>query len=240
MADLIRLEKVGRVYVLTMVGDGEHRFNESMFEAITVALETVHKAQDAAALVTTNDGKFYSNGLDMNWVRAAQARGASQESKYSFNNMLATLADMNVPTIAAVCGHASAAGFIFALAHDHRCMRGDRGFLYMSEMDVQVRIPIGPMSLIRAKLSPKAFKDTVLLALKQTASEALSTGVVDSVHDDAADTLRRAIALGTTLGERGFRRDFYRTMRLDMHPEVLQNLVVTPPLFSEHPVLSKL
>lgn len=243
MADLVRLEKVGPVYVLTMVGDGEHRFNEPMFEAIILALEVVQKAEDAAALVTTNEGKFYSNGLDMNWVKRQMnlaASGKASVTRYNFANTLATLQSMNVPTIAAICGHAAAAGFIFALAHDHRCMRSDRGFLYMSEMDVKVRIPVGTMGVIRAALTPKAFKDTVLLAKKYTANEAQTAGIVDYVHQNSAETLKGAIAWATQLSKRGFDRNFYRTMRLDMNPEVLQNLVAGSGSFPQHPVLSKL
>ncbi|CAM6088971.1 unnamed protein product [Calypogeia fissa] len=242
MADLVKLEKVGRVYILTMLGEGEHRLNEPMFEAIILALETVHKAEDAAALVTTNEGRFYSNGLDMNWVKAQQF-GKGVQSRYNLNTVLATLVNMNVPTIAAICGHASAAGFIMALAHDHRCMRSDRGFLYMSEIDVQVRIPLGTMSLIRSSMSPKAFKDTVLLARKQTANEAYGAGIVDSVHQNSAETLKAAIAWATQLSKRGFSREFYRTMRLDMNPSVLQELVsgsTGTHLYPKHPILSKL
>lgn len=110
----------------------------------------------------------------------------------------------------------------------------------MSEMDVQVRIPIGTMNVIRAALSQKAFKDTVLLAKKQTASEAYNAGIVDAVHQNAAETLKGAIAWATELSKRGFNRDFYRTMRLDMHPEVLQGLVAGSSSFAQHPVLSKL
>lgn len=242
MADLVKLEKVGRVYILTILGEGEHRLNEPMFEAIILALETVQNAEDAAALVTTNEGRFYSNGLDMNWVKA-QNYGKGVQSRYNLSIMLATLMSMNVPTIAAICGHASAAGFIMALAHDHRCMRGDRGFLYMSEMDVQVRIPFGTMSLIRATLSPKAFKDTLLLAKKQTAGEAYDAGIVDSVHQNSAETLKAGISWATQLSKKGYNKNFYQTMRLDMHPNVLRELVggsTGAHLYPEHPLLSKL
>lgn len=240
MADLVRLEKVGSVYVLTLVGDGEHRFNGILCEAIIKALQTVQNAEDAAALVTTNEGKFYSNGLDLNYINS-QRRLPEHERSNLFALMLATLLSTNVPTIAAICGHASAGGFIFALAHDHRCMRSDRGYLYMSEMDVKVRIPIGTMAIIRSKLSPKAFKDTLLQARKQTATQALEAGIVDSVHKDIAATVKGAMELATELSRRGFDREFYRTMRCDMQPEVLQSLVgAGASLYHQHPVVAKL
>ncbi|KAI4364979.1 hypothetical protein MLD38_021008 [Melastoma candidum] len=38
-----------------------------------------------------------------------------------------------MPPIAAVNGHAAAAGLILALSHDHVVVNGAHGFLYMSE-----------------------------------------------------------------------------------------------------------
>ncbi|GLJ51466.1 hypothetical protein SUGI_1093840 [Cryptomeria japonica] len=61
-------EKRGNVYILTFVGDGEHRFNPTTFDAISEALKEVEESADAAALVTTNAGKYFYCGLDMKWV----------------------------------------------------------------------------------------------------------------------------------------------------------------------------
>ena len=61
------LSRQGSVYVLTM-NAGENRFNKNSVAAINAALDEVEKDRGASALVTTGTGKFYSNGLDLDWI----------------------------------------------------------------------------------------------------------------------------------------------------------------------------
>ncbi|KAH7293274.1 hypothetical protein KP509_28G018900 [Ceratopteris richardii] len=211
-----RLERRGNFFILTLLGDGEHRFNPMIAESILSRLRTlcsVSSPSTCTALITTNHGKFFSNGLDL-------AFGSREVVGKSFSDVLAAYMDLPMPTIAAVCGHAAAAGFIFALAHDYILMRRHRGFLYMSEIDVRVLIPPHIMRLIRSKLSPKAFRDVVLCGIKYTADTALSAGIVDSVQEDAESTLQEASKKAESLVSRGWNPEFYRQMRAAMYPFV--------------------
>lgn len=40
---------------------------------------------------------------------------------------------------AAMISHATAISFMLAISHDYIAMRGDRGFLYMSELDISLQ-----------------------------------------------------------------------------------------------------
>ena len=64
---MIDLERDGNVFVLHMQS-GENRFNRSFLDALNAALDEVEKSEGAAALVTTGEGKFYTNGLDLTWL----------------------------------------------------------------------------------------------------------------------------------------------------------------------------
>jgi enoyl-CoA hydratase/carnithine racemase len=62
------LRRDGNVFVVTMQA-GENRFNRSFVDALTGALDTVETSAGAAALVTTGgQEKFYSTGLDFDWL----------------------------------------------------------------------------------------------------------------------------------------------------------------------------
>ena len=213
------LERVGDVFVLRFKGDvDEHRLNPAFCEDIMESLATVNKS-DAGALVTTNEGKFFSNGLDLAWGAQDPTTRMPALSE-AFNRLLEAYMRVNVPTIAAICGHASAAGFILALAHDHRHMYRERGFLYMSELDVEILMPRIIMALIRSKLSPRVFKEVLLKAPKLTATAAQEMGVVDAVHPTHGATLEAAVAEAAHLALRKWNKNLYVNMRLTMYPEV--------------------
>ena len=61
------LDRHDDVFVLTL-GDGENRFNKDSLDALEACLDEVEAAPAPRALVTTADGKFWSNGLDLEWL----------------------------------------------------------------------------------------------------------------------------------------------------------------------------
>ncbi|MCO5558935.1 hypothetical protein L7F22_012526 [Adiantum nelumboides] len=218
MADsYCRLERRGNFYVLTLIGDGEHRINPPLVDSMLGCLQTLRSLSSPSttctALITTSSGKFFSNGLDLAFPSRAAVRR-------KFAELLSAYINLPMPTIAAVCGHAAAGGFILALAHDYVFMRKDRGFLYMSEIDVRILIPPGPMRIIRSKLTPRAFRDTVLRGTKHTAEMALEAGIVDSIHENADSTLEAAFGKAEELVARKWNPGFYRELRASMYPEV--------------------
>ncbi|XP_024397222.1 enoyl-CoA delta isomerase 3 [Physcomitrium patens] len=220
------LERVGDVYILRFTGDlDEHRLNPALCDEIIRNLAIVNES-DASALLTTNDGKYFSNGLDLAWVNQApgsvSARMQSQSKAYF--RLLSAFMLVNVPTVAAICGHAAAGGLILALAHDHRHMRQDKGFVYMSEMDISIPIPPRVMSLIRCKLNPRAFVETVLKGTKLTATKAKDLDIVDAVHGSSKETFDAALAEATRLASRRWKKEVYLSMRLTMYPQFVPRL----------------
>jgi len=232
------LEKRGRVYILTLLGDGDHRFNPSTIDAISAALKEVQDSPDAGALVTTNQGRYFSNGLDLQWI--SQNPDAHLSTiRIKFENLLASFIRLRVPTIAAICGHAAAGGFMVALAHDYRFMRGDRSVLYMSELDIGMKLPRSLMAVVRSKLLPGTLRDVVLGARKFSAQMALEGGIVDSVYADSPQTLEAAVSEAQNLAGRGWKKEIYSELRLGAFPGVLEELDAhrDPYIF---PVSSKL
>eukprot|EP01018_Ginkgo_biloba_P038036 Gb_17269 [translate_table: standard] len=217
------LEKRGKVFILTLLGDGDHTFNSSSVDSISNALKTVQYSPDAGALVTTNQGRYFSNGLDLKWI--VQNPSAHLDIiGLKLENLLASFMRLGVPTIAAISGHASASGFILGLAHDYRFMKKDRSVLYMSELDYGINLPRSLMAVIRSKLSPGALRDVVLSARKFSAQTALQSGIVDSVFEDSAQTLEAAVREAEKLAGRGWKKDVYRGLRLAAFPGVVEEL----------------
>src|SRR5262249_29524710 len=144
MAASLDLRREGQVFVLTMQS-GENRFNHTFVDAFNQALDTVEASSGPAALVTIGTEKFYSNGLDLHWIAG---EGAGEDFLASVLRLLGRVLGFPLPTVAAINGHAFAAGAMLALAHDFRVMRADRGYFCLPEVDINLPLAPGMTALI--------------------------------------------------------------------------------------------
>ena len=71
---MINLERDGDVFILTMDA-GENRWNTNFVRAFDAKLDEVLASDGPAAMITaSNDPKFFSNGLDIDWRRGDGTR----------------------------------------------------------------------------------------------------------------------------------------------------------------------
>jgi enoyl-CoA hydratase/carnithine racemase len=193
---MIDLQVHDQVHVLSMQ-DGENRFNQASLDALNAALDTVEKSEGATSLVVTGDGKFFSNGLDLTWM--SQAGGpAAMENVHRVHELLARLLTFPVITVAALNGHAFAAGAMLALAADYRIMRRDRGFFCLPEVDIKIPFTKTMQSLIIARLPIRTAHEACVTGQRYGAELALQRGIVDQIADEA-NVLPTAIALAKSL-----------------------------------------
>lgn len=68
------LDYDGDIAVLDL-GDDENRFTPQFLDEVDALLDAVLE-KGAHGLVTTADSKFYSNGLDLEWLGAHSDQGA--------------------------------------------------------------------------------------------------------------------------------------------------------------------
>jgi enoyl-CoA hydratase/carnithine racemase len=167
------------------LGDNENRFSPEFLDQINAHLDDV-VGSDAQGLVTTADGKFYSNGLDLDWLTAH----GDQTTWYvgRVQAMLARFLTLPIPTAAAVVGHAFGAGAMLAVAHDFRVMRSDRGYFCFPEVDIRIPFTPGMAALIQAKLTPQAAIASMTTGRRFGGDDALGFGIVDAVAGEGAVT----------------------------------------------------
>jgi enoyl-CoA hydratase/carnithine racemase len=174
---------------LLHLGDDENRFSLDWLSAVEEALDLV--VDSPAPLVTVAEGKFYSNGLDLEWVTANVDQLQAYTARVQV--LLARVLTLPVPTVAAVSGHAFGAGAMLAIAHDWRVMRADRGYYCFPEVDIRVPFTPGMAALIQAKLTPHAAVTAMTTGHRFTGPEALTAGLVDDLAGPA-DLLSTAIS----------------------------------------------
>ena len=178
------------------LGDGENRLHPDWIDAVHAALDEVEKADGPRALVTAATGKFWSNGLDLDWLAADP--GSYEPYLASVHRLLARVLTLPVVTVAALQGHTFAAGAMLSLAHDIRVMRADRGFWCLPEADLGMPFTPGMSALIQARLSPATAHEAMVLARRYGGTAAHAAGIVDRTAGADA-VLSTAVELARSL-----------------------------------------
>lgn len=174
-----KLERDGEVYILRLDPDDENRFHPDWLAAVEAALDEVEAETGPRALVTAGSGKFWSNGLDLDWLQSNADQAAAYLDRV--NALLARTLATPVVTVAALNGHTFAAGAMWALAQDLRVMRADRGFFCLPEVDIGLPFAPGMSALIRARLTPATAHEAMTTGRRYGGEQALAAGIVDAV-----------------------------------------------------------
>ena len=168
------LQYQDEIAVLTL-GDDENRFSPDWLDAVDAQLDDV--VANAQALITTGVGKFYSNGLDLEWLGANGGR--LQWYVGRVQSLFSRILTFPLPTVAAINGHAFGAGSMLAVAHDYRFMRNDRGYFCFPEVDINIPFTPGMAALIQAKLLPQTAVTAMTTGHRYGGEEAHAAGIVD-------------------------------------------------------------
>jgi enoyl-CoA hydratase/carnithine racemase len=212
------LTREGDVFVLNL-GDGENRFNGDALTAIEGHLTEVEQATAPRALVTTATGKFWSIGLDLDWL-GQQGDGVGPFVT-RLNELLARVLELNVPCVAALQGHTFAGGAMLALAHDERVMRADRGYFCLPEVDLKIPFTPGMSALIAARLPTRTAHEAMTTGKRYGGEEAANAGIVEeAVAED--EVLPRAIARAAALADKD--PATFQTIKQRLYAETLTEL----------------
>ena len=169
--------------VVLDLGDDENRFSPEFLDQFDEHLDDAVR-NGAAGLVTTAAGKFYSNGLDLDWLGAH----GDQTQWYvgRVQGLLARVLTLPMPTAAALVGHSFGAAAMLALAHDFRVMRADRGYFCFPEVDIRIPFTPGMAALIQAKLTPQAAVSAMTSGSRFGGPDAAAIGIVDATAEEDA------------------------------------------------------
>jgi len=190
---MIELESHGHVRILRM-DNGENRFNDRSVAALHSALDEVDAIDGPCALVTTGSGKFFSNGLDLDWL----AQGDGTEGFIdNVHRLLGRVLGLNVYTVAAVNGHAFAGGAMLACAHDEVIMRVDRGYWCLPEVDLGLPLSPAMYATLAAHVPPSALAQAALTGRRYSGAEAVAAGIAtESLPEEAVVARAVEIAAG--------------------------------------------
>lgn len=212
------IERRGKVAVLRLTSD-QNLWDSTFVAEVGAALDEVEADADLLGLVTIGTTKCYSNGYDLGHILelGADAPAFLDASR----RLLGRLLTFSRPTVAALNGHAFGIGAMFALAHDQRVMRVDRGWFCLPEVDLGIRFHPFMTALIALRLGDATALEALTTGRRFAADEAVEHGIVASAHaedgllDAAANLLEPRVGKDPAL---------VRTLKADLYADVLARL----------------
>lgn len=195
----IDIRKEGKVAVLTML-DQKNKINSVFCRKWMQALDEIER-WDVDALVTTGVGKFYSFGFDSAYLVSA---GGDERKRFwqEFVKLSTRMMQYPMVTISAMNGHCVAAGVVLSLMHDYRVQQKNRGWIYMSEIDMGVPLPPFVKAVMQSKLTPKMIRDVYVYGKRFNADMSFDIGLVDKISEED-DVVETSIDYAKTLTENG-------------------------------------
>jgi len=231
--DMIRLEKKDGVGIMTMDYERENRFSPEFVNAMMEGLDDAEKDPDVRAIVVTGgDPKFFSNGLDLDWL-AANSDDMDKVLAYLklVNTMFKRWTLYPKPTVAALNGHTFAAGLFMAAHMDFRFMREDRGWICLPEVDINIPLLPGMIAICQATMRPEGFRKLYYTGARLTGPEAVEIGFVERVYPLEA-LLPACVEFASVLGKK--KTATYAKMKHCIREEIARVLDdIDPDYFAE-------
>ena len=175
----MEIEKRDGVRVVRL-GDGPNAVDATFLDHLDDALDQVEADDAATVLVTTGDGKHYSNGFDLEFLGGLGNRDAVAFLDRTAAT-LARLLTFPLPTVAAQNGHAFGAGAMLVLAHDLRVANAERGWFCLPEVDLRMQFMPFQLALITNRLPSGVAGRAILSGRRYDGPAAEAAGIVDAV-----------------------------------------------------------
>ncbi len=202
MSDRIRLD-LGAVARLTIDNPPLNLVTEALLASFEVALATLEAADpgDVRAVVVTGEGeRAFSAGSHVGEFEAQ--RGPAGRARHELESRVARrLAELPMPTIAAIEGNALGGGLELALCCDLR-IASERARLGLPEVRLAVTPGAGGTQRLPRIVGPARAKELILTGKVLSAEEAERIGLVHEVVP-AGQAVARATAIGEEIAMRG-------------------------------------
>jgi len=221
---MIQLSHQGNIHILAINASEGNAVDEKLVAAMHEALDSVEAVvgDGPGALVITGSGKAFSVGINVPVVMQYAPEKIEVFDK-ALMKLYGRLMNFKMPTVAAINGHAFAAGAFVALACDYRVMRNDRGWFCFSEVDAGVPIGAAVMAMAKDKLSASVCRDAVLTGKRYTGAEGLAVNIIDEVCSEE-DLIPTALEMMSDLAEK--KRGIFKTLKTTLYGKTAAGLGV--------------
>ena len=224
-------KKEGTVAVLTLC-NGANTQNLDFAVRMNEIFDEVLADKDVHALViTSNDPKNFSQGIDIEWLGQRLQEKDFEVIKtfmYAMNRVFKRLLQMPLPTIAAINGHAFGNGAMLACACDFRFMKKDRGFFCFPEVDISIPFLPGMIAFVRKAMPEYKFNELKLTGKRVGADELAAHHVIEKASENLEELMADSLAFAATFQKK---RGIFGEHKKRMHKSVIEVMETQDKVF---------
>jgi enoyl-CoA hydratase/carnithine racemase len=230
---IIEWEKDQTIAIIRM-NNGENRQNLDFANSMNQALDDVIADKHVTAvMITSTDAKYWSLGVDIDWLGKQLQNQAFQNIKdfmYGMDEVFKKLLLLPVPAIAAINGHAFGNGAILSCACDFRFMRSDKGFFCFPEVDLGIPFLPGMIAFVKKSIPYYKFNELKLTGRKAGATELETHHVIQKASTNETELINDALAFARTFQKK---RGIFKEIKKRMHKEIIRTIDQDDPEYIE-------
>ena len=212
------------VAIITMT-NGENRQNLEFAKTLNAMLDEIIADKSISALIiTSNDEKNFSQGIDVVWIMDNMQKNNHQPVTDFINemdNVFKKLLLYPVPVIAAINGHAFGNGSIISCACDFRFMRSDRGFFCFPEVNIGIPFRWGMNAFVKKAIPLHILSQMQFTGNRYTAPELEKHNIIVKACANQEDLMDSTIAFAKTLQKK---RGILGEMKKRMYNDIIKVL----------------
>ena len=202
---ILEWKKDGTVAVITLT-NGENRFNPDFNNAVQTSLQEIEQDSSiSSVIITSNDPKNWSQGIDLLWMMdkiAKKDMPAVRSFIYGANDLFKRILLFPMPVIAAINGHAFGDGSILACCCDFRFMKSDKGFFCFPEVDIDIPFLPGMLAMLRKAIPYYKMEEAVFSGKKMGAKELEEHHIIMKACDNDAELQKEVLAFARTFNKK--------------------------------------
>jgi enoyl-CoA hydratase/carnithine racemase len=230
---LINWHKTDTVGVITMT-NGENRHNPDFIEAILSAFDEIENDSGIfSVIITSDDPKNWSQGIDLLWMTEAMARNdlqAIRDFMYGLNRLFKRILLYPMPVIASINGHAFGDGSILACACDFRFMKADRGFFCFPEIDIDIPFLPGMVAITRKAIPDHKLQELALTGKRAGAVELEESRVIRKACRDQEELMHESLLFAKSFTKK---RPVFGEMKKRMYGHIITIMENEDPVYIE-------
>jgi enoyl-CoA hydratase/carnithine racemase len=212
------------VAILTMT-NGENRQNLVFAKTLNAMLdEMIADKSVCAVIITSNDEKNFSQGIDVTWIMGQMQKNEHQpvcDFMNEMNNVFKKLLLAPVPVIAAINGHAYGNGSILSCACDFRFMRSDKGFFCFPEVNIGIPFRFGMNAFVKKAIPLHIFSQMQFTGNRYTAAELEKHNIIVKACANQEDLMAQSITFAKTFQKK---RGIFSELKKRLYGDIVKVL----------------